>query len=420
MRDACGRAGMREGGDRARRCTRSETLNSTRMILASASPAGVALALAAAAAYAVPAAARAPARRGRRTQWRWWLAWLLHACALAWALLGDTPRFGFAPALSVTAWLVLTVYAVETPAVSAAAGAPGPGRPGRGGGAAGAGVSRHAAACSGSPWLPLHWALGIASYGLFARGGGACLADDARRKADPARPPSRSAGVPLLTLERLTFRFATAGFVLLSATLLAGLLFSEPLYGHGALALGPQDGVLGAGLGSPSRCCCSGGRASAGAAARAARVLYAGSLLLLLAYVGSRFVLEVVLGRVDDEIPAAARRRPGRVSGSGARPGATRAAQRPRRRAAHAAGRPPQDMVRCADLLGAPAALPTRARRRAACVYCSAAAPPARRATEPQPMRPLSPSLRAETCRAALDDARPTASRCLPRSGAAS
>jgi ABC-type uncharacterized transport system permease subunit len=31
---------------------------------------------------------------------------------------------------------------------------------------------------------------------------------------------------------------------------------------------------------------------------RAVRVLYAGSGLLLLAYVGSRFVLEVILGRV--------------------------------------------------------------------------------------------------------------------------
>jgi hypothetical protein len=33
---------------------------------------------------------------------------------LAWACSAATPRFGFAPALSVTAWLVLTVYAVES------------------------------------------------------------------------------------------------------------------------------------------------------------------------------------------------------------------------------------------------------------------------------------------------------------------
>ena len=28
------------------------------------------------------------------------VAWILHALALAWSLLGDVPRFGFAPALS--------------------------------------------------------------------------------------------------------------------------------------------------------------------------------------------------------------------------------------------------------------------------------------------------------------------------------
>jgi ABC-type uncharacterized transport system permease subunit len=32
-------------------------------------------------------------------------------------------------------------------------------------------------------------------------------------------------GLPLLTLERLTFRFVSAGFVLLTATLAAGWLF---------------------------------------------------------------------------------------------------------------------------------------------------------------------------------------------------
>ena len=42
-----------------------------------------------------------------------------------------------------------------------------------------------------------------------------------------------AAGVPLMTLERLTFRFVQAGFVLLSATLLVGWLFAEQLYGPG-------------------------------------------------------------------------------------------------------------------------------------------------------------------------------------------
>ena len=40
-------------------------------------------------------------------------AWVLHGALLVWGLWGEAPRFGFAPALSMTAWLVLTVYAVE-------------------------------------------------------------------------------------------------------------------------------------------------------------------------------------------------------------------------------------------------------------------------------------------------------------------
>jgi hypothetical protein len=45
--------------------------------------------------------------------------------------------------------------------------------------------------------------------------------------ADPQAPSGTPSGLPLLTLERLTFRFVGAGFVLLSATLLAGTSFSE-------------------------------------------------------------------------------------------------------------------------------------------------------------------------------------------------
>ena len=82
------------------------------MILASSSPISWLLALAAAVAYAVPAAAasRLSTAAARNTLLA---AWVLHGAVLVWGLWGDTPRFGFAPALSMTAWLVLTVYAVE-------------------------------------------------------------------------------------------------------------------------------------------------------------------------------------------------------------------------------------------------------------------------------------------------------------------
>ena len=145
-------------------------------------------------------------------------AWLLHALTLVEALLGTPPRFGFAPALSMTVWLVLTVYAVERrlfPQLQAHWALAGLGSAAVLLALLFPGASYHAIA---SPWLPLHWALGIASYGLFAaavvHGWLMVRAERAIRQAEQT-----DTGVPLLTLERLTFRFVEAGFVLLSATL---------------------------------------------------------------------------------------------------------------------------------------------------------------------------------------------------------
>lgn len=235
------------------------------------------------------------------------LAWVAHGLALlidVWGLsrAEQGARFGFAPALSVTVWLVLAMHAVESrfvplPSVRrllAAAGScvvvltllfPGD-------------VHVHVA----SPWVPLHWLLGVASYGLFGAAVlHASLLDAAERQMRPrgGKPPLPAAGpaplgLPLMRLERLTFRFVDAGFVVLSAALLLGIgsavqaptlwkwdhktVFS--LLGWGAVA------VLMV------------GRHVRGWRGRhATRWLYAGAGLLLLAYIGSRFVLEVLLGR---------------------------------------------------------------------------------------------------------------------------
>ena len=265
------------------------------MILASASPASLVLTLAAAAAYAVPAAgaSRLSEQAARLTLLT---AWLLHAVVLATGLLGSPPRFGFAPALSVTAWLVLTGYAVERqmfPQLEARWALAGLGSAAVLLTLVFPGTPLHPAA---SPWLPLHWALGIASYGLFAAAVvHAWMMTRAEKQIRQAADPH--AGVPLLTLERLTFRFATAGFILLSATLLAGLLFSETLYGEGRSFKWDHKTVFSI-LSWLVFAFLLLGRLRFGWRGRkAVRVLYAGSLLLLLAYAGSRFVLEVVLGR---------------------------------------------------------------------------------------------------------------------------
>lgn len=224
------------------------------------------------------------------------VAWLCHAVALAAGLLGEPAQFGFAPALSITVWLVLTVYAIEScllpqlkphwvlsalggVAVVLALVFPG-----------------SAYQTISSPWLPLHWALGLASYGLFAaavvHGWLMSRAERAMRLAEPGQ-----AGVPLMTLERLTFRFVEAGFMLLSATLLVGWAFAEQLYGAHLVGMWNHKTVFSI-LAWVTFAFLLVGRARLGwRGSKAVRVLYLGSGLLLLGYVGSRFVLEVILRR---------------------------------------------------------------------------------------------------------------------------
>ena len=262
------------------------------MILPSGLDASAVLSLLAALAYAISAAGAT--RLGERgAYYALVAAWLLHLGAIACGLFGQ-PRFGFAPALSFTAWLVLTVYAVERqvfPQLQARWALAGLGSiavllaaffPGK------------LLASEASAWLPLHLVLGVASYGLFAAAAvHAWLmmrAEHAMRAGADA-----NAGLPLLTLERLTFRFAGAGFVLLSATLVAGLFFTEVLYGQ---SLRFDHKTVFSILAWLVFAFLLLGRARFGWRGRkAVRVLYAGSVLLLLAYVGSRFVLEVILRR---------------------------------------------------------------------------------------------------------------------------
>ena len=203
-------------------------------------------------------------------------------------------RFGFAPALSVTLWLVIGVYMLESrflpmlgvrrtlavlgaAAVLLAAMFPGESRP-------------HLA----SAWIPLHWVLGIASYGLF---GAAVLhaamlnrADQQMRGMRAGKAGVPNAGMPLMRLERLTFQFVLAGFVVLSVALLLGAWFASPWrWDHKTVF-----SILG-------WCVCAALLAGRGAfgwrGPQATRWLYAGAGLLLLAYVGSRFVMEVLLHR---------------------------------------------------------------------------------------------------------------------------
>jgi ABC-type uncharacterized transport system permease subunit len=144
-----------------------------------------------------------------------------------------------------------------------------------------------------SHWMPLHWALGIAAYGLIAA---AVVHAWLMQRAEKAMRLGNTldTAMPLLTLERLTFRFVGAGFVLLSATLIVGGWFSEAInqrwvWNHKTAFSMLSWLVLGVLLL---------GRWRLGWRGRTAvRMLYLSAGFLLLGYVGSRFVLEVVLHR---------------------------------------------------------------------------------------------------------------------------
>ena len=74
-----------------------------------------------------------------------------------------------------------------------------------------------------SPFAPLHFVLGVGSYGLFGAAVlHAALLDSAERRLRSKSAAHETLGIPLLQLERLTFRFVEAGFAVLSAALLLG------------------------------------------------------------------------------------------------------------------------------------------------------------------------------------------------------
>ena len=100
---------------------------------------------------------------------------------------------------------------------------------------------------------------------------------------------------PLLVLERILFRFIAVGFVLLTLTAVSGILFTEEVFGR-PLRLDHKTvftliswalfGVL-----------LIGRRLRGWRGRTALRLTLAGFAVLLLAYVGTRFVLEVILQR---------------------------------------------------------------------------------------------------------------------------
>ena len=276
------------------------------MILSTASPVlapggGLLLVVMALLFYALAALPLAPLRRFSAAALLG--GWVLHGVLLVIDIAGiglpqPGARLGFAPVLSITVWLVIAVYAVESRfaplltvrrglalagvlAVGVMAAFPGEVRP------------------ITSTLAPLHFVLGVSAYGLFGAAVlHALMLDAAERRLRAGGPAGRlqalgpsAMGMPLLQLERVTFHFVEAGFAVLTATLVLGVVSTVQWRwtDHKAMFSLLAWVVFAALL--------LGRRTRGWRGRRATRWLYAGAVLLLLGYVGSRFVVEVLLAR---------------------------------------------------------------------------------------------------------------------------
>jgi ABC-type uncharacterized transport system permease subunit len=155
----------------------------------------------------------------------------------------------------------------------------------------------HRFSAGDEPWAALHITVALIAYALMivAALQAIVLLGLERRLHRAVPDPRADALPPLLTLERFLFRLVGIGYVLLTLALASGALFSEELFGkpfrftHKIVFSVLGWLVFGALLI---------GRHRYGWRGRIAlNSIVAGTVLLVLAYLGSKFVLEVILGR---------------------------------------------------------------------------------------------------------------------------
>ncbi len=151
--------------------------------------------------------------------------------------------------------------------------------------------------------LRVHISVSILAYSLFTIAAlhGVLMNIVARRLHRPRRESSRSVDTlitqlpPLLSLESLIFRQIAAGFVLLTTSLGSGIFFSEELFGRPIRVDHKTVFSITAWFVFATLLA---GRYGFGWRGKVAqRWMFTGFALLLLAYVGSRFVFEVILDR---------------------------------------------------------------------------------------------------------------------------
>ncbi|HRF11590.1 MAG TPA: cytochrome c biogenesis protein CcsA [Candidatus Accumulibacter phosphatis] len=208
-------------------------------------------------------------------------------------------RFSFSFALSLMLWLAVLIYWLESfrsrmdglqpmvlPLAALAALAP-------------ALFPQLREVANANAWgFQLHFLTAMLAYSLFTLSAlHAVFMGFAERKLHQrAVTRSLTSLPPILTMEALLFRMILVAFCLLTAALVSGVMFSEALFGkamafdHKTLFAFASWGIFAALLV---------GRRVYGWRGRVAlRWTLAGFMVLLLAYIGSRFVAEVLLGRL--------------------------------------------------------------------------------------------------------------------------
>ena len=232
----------------------------------------------------------------------------LHAWLLEQGIFGASElRFGFAFALSAMLWLAVLIYWVESLFFSLIGMQP------LVLGAAAVGVLLPAwfpgrlMADAASSDFKIHLGLAIVAYSVFTiallHAVLMALADRLlhRRSAmgealgpDPLHGPAASLP-PLLTIERMFFRLVGAAFVLLTLTLATGMTLSESLFGR---AMRFNHETVFAVMAWLTFAVLLWGRLARGWRGRTAlRWTVAGFVMVLLANIGTAFVLEVLLRR---------------------------------------------------------------------------------------------------------------------------
>lgn len=238
---------------------------------------------------------RAPS--GAAVRWVQPLALAGHAVLLYQSVLGEGDiRLGFGSSVSTVLWLTALVYWL------ASRGAPLAKLQAWVSALAAISVlvmalftATHSIPNSQALALRLHLVVAFLAYGLLAVAAlHAVLMTMLEKQLHRGGLPQNGAP-PLLTLEAMLFRTIGAGFVLLTLAVFSGVFFSEALFGtplqfNHKTVLAVLSWLVFGGL--------LAGRHFRGWRGRTALVwTITGFTLLLLAYLGTQFVLEVLLGR---------------------------------------------------------------------------------------------------------------------------